>query len=59
MRFGGHQTFAIREGWLYKGLRLAIEDPDRLGEPDLADWMGVGKNMAKSIHHMASGDWAR
>lgn len=51
MRFGGHQTFAIREGWLYKGLRLAIEDPDRLGEPDLADWMGVGKNMAKSIHH--------
>ena len=51
MRFGGHQTFTIRDGWLFKGLRLAIEDPERLGAPDLADWMGVGKNMAKAIHH--------
>ncbi len=51
MRFGGHQTFSIREGWLYKGLRLAVEDPERLGAPDLQDWMGVGKNMAKAIHH--------
>ena len=40
MRFGGHQTFAIRDGWLYKGLRLVLEDPDRLGAPDLADWLG-------------------
>ncbi|MFP8874105.1 MAG: DUF4007 family protein, partial [Myxococcota bacterium] len=51
MRFGGHQTFTIRDGWLFKGLRLVMEDPERLGDPDLADWMGVGKNMAKSIHH--------
>ena len=51
MRFGGHQTFAIRDGWLYKGLRLVVEDPKRLGEPDLADWLGVGRNMAKSIYH--------
>ncbi len=51
MRFGGHQTFAIRDGWLYKGLRLAMEDRERLGDPDLADWLGVGKNMAKAIHH--------
>ena len=51
MRFGGHQTFSIRDGWLFKGLRLAVEEPARLGDPDLADWLGVGKNMAKSIHH--------
>lgn len=51
MRFGGHQTFAIREGWLYKGLRLVMEDPERMADPDLADWLGVGKNMAKAIHH--------
>ena len=51
MRFGGHQTFAIRDGWLFKGLRLVVEDPARLGDPDLADWLGVGKNMAKAIHH--------
>ena len=57
MRFGGHQTFAIRDGWLFKGLRLVIEDPTRLGDPDLADWLGVGRNMAKAIHHwlMATG----
>lgn len=51
MRFGGHQTFAIREGWLYKGLKLVIKDPERLGADDLPDWLGVGKNMAKAIHH--------
>ena len=51
MRFGGHQTFAIRDGWLYKGLRLVVEDPVRLGDEDLADWLGVGRNMAKAIHH--------
>ena len=51
MRFGGHQTFAIRDGWLFKGLRLVFKDPERLGALDLADWLGVGRNMAKSIHH--------
>lgn len=51
MRFGGHQTFPIREGWLFKGLRLAFEDPERFADPDLADWLGVGKNMAKAICH--------
>ncbi len=51
MRFGGHQTFAIRDGWLFKGLRLIAEDPTRYQDPDLAEWLGVGKNMAKSIRH--------
>ena len=51
MRFGGHQTFAIRDGWLYKGLKLTKESPELFADPDLADWLGVGKNMAKAIHH--------
>ncbi len=51
MRFGGHQTFAIRDGWLYKGLRLAVEDRARYQDPDLAEWLGVGRNMAKAIVH--------
>lgn len=51
MRFGGHQTFAIRGGWLYKGLRMVVEDPKRMDDPDVADWLGVGRNMAKSIYH--------
>jgi len=51
MRFGGHETFAIREGWLHKGLKLLIEQPERLVDEYSADWLGVGRNMAKSIRH--------
>jgi len=51
MRFGGHETFAVREGWLHKGLKLLLETPERLGDPYVADWLGVGRNMAKSIKH--------
>ena len=57
MRFGGHETFTIREGWLHKGLMLLKNHPDRLVDEYSADWLGVGKNMAKSIRHwlLASG----
>jgi hypothetical protein len=51
MRFGGHETFAIREGWLHKGLRLLKDDPEKFQDPDVADWLGVGRNMGKSIKH--------
>jgi len=51
MRFGGHETFTIREGWLHKGLTLLIEQPERLHDAYAADWLGVGQNMAKSIRH--------
>ena len=51
MRFGGHETFAIREGWLHKGLMLLAEHPERVDDRYVADWLGVGRNMAKSIKH--------
>lgn len=51
MKFGGHETFAIREGWLHKGLKLLRESPERLHDPHVADWLGVGRNMGKSIKH--------
>jgi hypothetical protein len=51
MRFGGHETFAIREGWLHKGLKLLIEQPEKLNDQYVADWLGVGRNMGKSIKH--------
>lgn len=51
MRFGGHETFTVREGWLHKGLRLLAEDPALLVEEHAADRLGVGQNMAKSIRH--------
>jgi len=49
MRFGGHQTFYIREGWLYKGMDLLINHPERFEDPLVFDHLGVGKNMAMSI----------
>jgi len=57
MRFGGHETFSIRYGWLYKGLSLAIKNPEMFSRPDLFELLGVGKNMAKAIRHwlLASG----
>jgi len=51
MRFGGHETFPVREGWLYKGMRLIKEDDEAFNHPHVADELGVGRNMAKAIRH--------
>jgi hypothetical protein len=51
MRFGGHETFAIREGWLARGLNLLESNPQALSDDFAEDQLGVGKNMAKSIRH--------
>ena len=51
MRFGGHETFPIRDGWLYKGLRLAIENPEAYERGRTQDYLGVGKNMARAVKH--------
>ena len=51
MRFGGHETFTIREGWLHKGVKLLMENPEQLIDENACDFLGVGRNMAKSIRH--------
>lgn len=51
MRFSGHDTFCIREGWLHKGLSMLVEEPDKLFDDHAEDYLGVGRNMAKSIRH--------
>ncbi|MCH8135315.1 MAG: DUF4007 family protein [Proteobacteria bacterium] len=51
MRFAGHETFAIREGWLHKGITLLDQEPTKFEDDYVADWLGVGRNMAKSIKH--------
>lgn len=51
MRYGGHQTFPVREGWLNKALELLEQEPAAFARKDLADALGVGANMAKSIEH--------
>ncbi|MBT3511047.1 MAG: DUF4007 family protein [Nitrospina sp.] len=51
MKFSGHETFPVREGWLHKGLKLLVESPELLVDQYAADYLGVGRNMAKSIRH--------
>jgi hypothetical protein len=52
MRFGGHETFTLREGWLVKGLNLLLDNPKAFFDKnDLANALGVGVNMGKSIEH--------
>jgi hypothetical protein len=51
LRFGGHDTFHIRDGWLHKGLMLLKEHPERLVAEYASDHLGVGRNMAKAINH--------
>ena len=59
MRFGGHETFHLRPGWLTKGMRQVASAAERpsaanFADPEVADDMGVGRNMARSI-----GFWLR
>lgn len=51
MRFGGHETFHIRDGWLHKGVELLYADAAAFNTAEAADLLGVGANMAKSIKH--------
>lgn len=51
MRYGGHQTFFIREGWIPKGLDFLNNSPEKLSDDHAADYLGVGRNMAQALNH--------
>jgi len=51
MRFGGHETFAIREGWFAKIIGALQDCPDIFISDYPEDYLGVGRNMAKSMKH--------
>ncbi len=51
MRFGGHETFVIREGWSVKIIHALNECPDIFMHEFPEDYLGVGRNMAKSMKH--------
>ena len=42
---------SFARGWLAKGLRLLRDDATAFDDPYVADQLGVGRNMAKSIEH--------
>lgn len=47
---GRHETFALREGWLAKGLGRLVSHPQGYrGDLETADELGLGSRMAKSL----------
>ena len=51
MQLGGHQTFHLREGWIYKGLSTLSKNQDAFQDPNIGEHLGVGKNMVDSIRY--------
>lgn len=53
MRFRAHESFFIRKGWLYKGLKKIAKNPrifsDRSINP--SDEFGIGTNMVRSLRY--------
>lgn len=55
LSFAKHQTFHIREGWLFKGM-MAIEEATQVDEPynlflekDAPERLGMGRNMVQAL----------
>lgn len=51
MKLKGHETFALREGWLSKGMDAVSNNARVFSENYGADALGVGSNMAKAIRY--------
>lgn len=51
LRLQGHEKFALREGWLNKGISVLQEMPDAFLRKDATDVFGIGSNMVKSLRY--------
>lgn len=52
MRFRGHETFFVRKGWLYKGMKNVDKDEMIFRKSNEAmDILGIGSNMVKSLRY--------
>ncbi len=51
IRFKGHETFTIREGWINKGLTEIAQNPLVFNTNYGADALGMGANMAKALRY--------
>lgn len=50
-RFGAHESFHLREGWLRKGLFAIRDNPYLFSDPYPGDALGVGHNMVAAIRY--------
>lgn len=51
LKLKGHQTFGLREGWIYKGLNAVKNDERIFSSNNAPDVMGVGSTMVKAIKY--------
>lgn len=53
MKFRAHDTFAIRKGWLHKGMRHVVNNPRIFVDKDInpMDEFGIGANMVKALRY--------
>ena len=55
MKFRAHDTFFIRKGWLSKGMRNVVANPDVFVTKDKdrnpMDILGIGANMVKALRY--------
>ena len=49
MPFAKHETFHIREGWLFKGMDAICRDPTIFLAKDASERLGLGKNMVRAL----------
>lgn len=63
MYFAKHESFYVRDGWLYKGLKAVVAKPDIFVAADATDRLGLGKNMVRALRYwmqatgLAKEDW--
>ncbi len=52
MKFGGHETFHLRDHWIFKGMKMIEDYGDLFAQPEKSiEVLGVGTNMVKSIKY--------
>lgn len=51
MKLQGHEKFALRDGWLNKGLMMVKRDPMAFQGKNGPDIFGIGNNMVKSLRY--------
>jgi hypothetical protein len=51
IKLQGHEKFALREGWLNKGLIMVEKNPAAFQGKDGPDIFGIGNNMVKSLRY--------
>lgn len=51
LKLQGHEKFALREGWINKGLMIIPKNPGVFLQQDAPDVFGIGNNMVKSLRY--------